>query len=92
MAGIKEMSEILDCATTLVNDLVAAKAADGKIDWSDVIALAIKDAPQAVQAVLGAGEAFAEAKDLDAAEAKVIAEKGLALGLAVVKLFQGPKA
>ena len=86
--GITETTEILDFATAMVEDLANYKADDGKIDGAEWLQAALGNAPAAASAIMGAGEVKAELADLDEAESKVLAEKGVALSLALMKLLK----
>jgi hypothetical protein len=86
--GIQETEEILDFACALVEDLANHKADDGKIDGGEWLQAALGNAPAAATAIIGAQNVKAELGDADEAESKKLAEKGVALSLAVMKLLK----
>lgn len=86
MADIKEVLELLGAVEGLLFDLVEAKSDDGKIDVLEGLKIALGRSPEAVRAFMGLDQALAEMKDLDASEAKMLAEKAVAVGQLALKL------
>ena len=85
--GIKETSEVFDFLTKAVSDIDGHKDDDGKIsslEWAQVV---MTNAPGALAAVRGIDQIDDEIKDLDEAEAKELAGKGMALAMAVMDLL-----
>ena len=82
---IKETLEIMDFLMGVVED--AADAKEGGFDVMDVIKISIGNAPAAVKAAMGADQVVNEMKDLDKEEVKLLADKGVALAKALMKLY-----
>lgn len=90
--GIEETKEVFDFLTMAVEELAAHKADDGKIsaiEWAQTV---MSTAPAGFKAFSGIEEVDDEVKDLDSAEAKEIAAKGIELGKAVAALLGLGKA
>ena len=86
LVKIENTVEVMDFITGALKDLAEAKE-DGNISFIEMIQLAIRNASPAIKAMVGADEIMPELKDLDAAEIKVLAEKGVALANAVMAFF-----
>jgi len=84
--SIAETIDILDFAIGVLKDVNAAKA-DGSVSYIEMIQIAFKEASPAIKAVSGAADVVTELKDIDPAEAKVLAEKGVELGKQVLAFF-----
>lgn len=85
MADIKETVEILDFAIAVLKD--AATAREDGLSTIEFIKIAISNAPAGIRAAIGAGDVVEEMKDLDSAELKVLADKGVELSKAVMAFF-----
>ncbi len=88
MSGIDNSLEILAFAERVLLDLAEAQADDGKVSVYEIVSLALGNASAAIAAASGAGEIKVELSDLDADEVKQIAEKGIAVANAAMKLFK----
>lgn len=89
--GIDETMEGLEFAEKLISDLADQKDDDGELTALEYIQVAIADAPLAFKAAHGAGKILPELKDLDADESGQIAEKGLAISQAIMRLMGSDK-
>lgn len=85
--GIHETSELLDFLTLAVEEIGKYRSDDGKISVIEWAQAAMKLAPKTLGAFTGLEQVDDEVKDLDSAETKALAAKGLALGQAVATLL-----
>lgn len=86
MSGIKETTDVLKFATSLLTQVAAANA-DGKLDGIEIANIAIRQMPAAIEAFSGAQNIRTELADLSDDELREIAEHGLAVALAVGAVF-----
>lgn len=86
MADIKETLDVLTAAENILSD-VADAYADGSLSVFEEIKVALKDAPSLVAAISGASLIPSELKDLSPEELKALADKGLEVANAALKLF-----
>jgi len=85
--GIEETLDIFDYADVVLEKLVYHKSDDGKIDGGEITSTMVTTVPDAVQAIIGAGDVQAELKDLDKEELITIANRGAKLAQCLVALF-----
>ena len=84
--GIKETKEVLDFVESVLSDLKQHKSDDGKISMSEWMQTAMSNTPSAVKAFMGVDKVDDELKDLDEAEIKELALRGVSLAKAVLGL------
>ncbi len=86
MADLKETLEVLSAVEGVLKDLIEAKSDDGKVDAIEALKIALGRSPEAIRAFMGLDGALAEIKDIDAAEAKALADKAVSVGQLALKL------
>lgn len=89
--SIKETSELIDAAISIVETLAEHKADDGKISAIEAAQTAMANIPAIITAVQGVDQIDEEMKDMTPEEAQILAAKGVALAKAVWSLVVGDK-
>jgi hypothetical protein len=85
---IKNTLEVMEFANSLMKDLAAAKADDGKISVVEAVSASLGNASAGIAAVMDSDQIGAELSDLDAAEIKKLAEAGIELAKTVMSLMK----
>jgi hypothetical protein len=84
---IKETLDIFNFVETTLGELIAHKSDDGKIDTGEWLKTAVSTAPSAIKAVMGMQDVIAEMQDIDDAEMKILAGRGVSLAQKLLMLL-----
>jgi hypothetical protein len=84
---LDESLDVFNYADIVVEKLQEHKGDDGKISGSEITSTMITTVPDAVKAVVGAGEVGDELKHLNDEERMIVATRGANLARALVALF-----
>ena len=87
--GIKldESLDVFNYADIVLEKLKEHKDDDGKIDGGEITSTMVTTVPEAVKAIVGAGEVGDELKNLNQEEMLIVATRGANLAKALLALF-----
>lgn len=86
--GIKETLEVIDCADSIVSDLLKHKSDDGKISVMEIGQTAVANIPETLTAIIGSNQIPSELMDIDKDEAILISKKAVNVFNKLIKIFK----